>query len=389
MFTALRYLFKHILHDWTRSLLTIISVASIVCVYLMSRGLVSDIEQISQSTLNFPESLLLVMTQNSVFPSDSHLDQEDLQYYRSKIETQFGQNAIVDTIPMFYRINYVNGTAVNIAGADLDRLIEIARLEVVQGSLPQSLSEVLINQEYASLINSKIGDPVVVYGTTLTVSGIAESRLWRSALIILASEQVKQIYAIDDDFQVGLIELREGVNPVSVHSALSDQYKDDICCNIYLHDHYNVVSRNALQGFSVVSDIVQVIGFIIISFIAYNATALLLAEHQHETYLVRILGFSSWKLSVLLFFRTYILMLISLGLGLILGAVVPVLSVGKLRLALSGIRIGLTYSVVDVQLALVLLSVCTVVAVAISLVRNDPLLDRKMTQSLIAIKENE
>jgi len=60
LLTALRYLWIHIRNDWLRSLLSMLSVAALVCVYLMSSGMINDLQRLGRSLLRFPESLLLV-----------------------------------------------------------------------------------------------------------------------------------------------------------------------------------------------------------------------------------------------------------------------------------------------------------------------------------------
>lgn len=370
---ALRYLFVHIWHDWVRSLLSIISVAALVCVFLLSSGMINDMQRLGRSLLTFPESLLLVFSRNAVFPPDSHLNLDGLLFYRDRIEEFFGEGAVEEVIPFFYRVIRVDGHAVVTSGVKFSLLDSITRLNLIEGSWPGNDNEVLANLDFVSLANRSIGEQVNVYGTDLTISGLIDSGLWQNAVLIMDYDQAMAIYGVEDDFQIGGLQLASWVDPIKVHDGMQSIYKDDNCCFVYLHDHYYAISQNAFRGFISLYSVIQLISIFLITFGAYNATALVLAEHNREILLSRVIGFSGRQMAWILLTRTYIVMLMSFLVGWGAASMISILEFRHQPYSISGVIITQKIFLSDVLIAFGWISLCTLLGVLFSLLGNDPL----------------
>jgi hypothetical protein len=373
LLTTLRYCLVQIAHDWLRNLLTIISIAALVCVYLMCCGLIKDLDRLSDSTLSFPSTLLLLMTTNSVFPSDSHLFPDDLNFYVDTIKQEFGEDVVEKQIQMIYSQVYLDGDALMVTGVDHQDLIEIAQLELVEGSWPTMPYEILINKEFRSITGRDIGDVIKVYGTDFFVTGISSSPLWRNAAVILTYEQAVALYGKQDGFQIGVIQLAKGIDPFIIHDVVKSVERNASCCSIFLHDHFNAVMQNAFKGFQQVSSVAQVVSLMLITFGAYNASALAMAEHRRLLILLRVVGFSDEIVKFFLFLCTLMVMLIAYLLGLITAFVIILIKTQVDIYSFFGIRILMDFDWRDILLSLSLMILLTAFGVLISFHKHDPL----------------
>ncbi len=371
--TAFRYALVHIFHDSMRTILTVISLATIVCVYLLSRGLVKDLDGISESRFNFPESVLLVMSSNSVFPGDSMITMQDLDFYLDQINTRFGAGHVSEVIPMIYHQVYLDGEAVMVAGVSYETLERISRVQLLEGAWPASFSEVIINKEYSRVSGKQVGDQFPVYGREMTVSGICESSMWRNSAIVLSFDQAVDVYGYSGQFQIGAFSLKEDLSAILVHDSLKSIQKDETCCNIYLHDHYNQQVQTALRGFKTLSSIIQVIVLLLLTFCTYNAAALVLAEHQREIILLRVNGFSVKQVNLVLFLRTTIVVLLAFLIGLLVSVLIINIKRMGDAYTLAGVQILLQFEIRDVVIGLVLSTFLTAFSAFVSLFRHDPL----------------
>jgi len=373
LLTTLRFCLTHIAHDWLRSLLTIISVAAIICVYLLSGGLIKDLRDLGKSILNFPNSLLLVMSTNSVFPSDSHITLADLDFYEHTIEDQFDSGTVRGLIPMIYRVVYLDGVVINVTGVAYQDLIEIARLELIEGSWPESPTEVLVNAEFSAITNKKIGDSFLVYGTDMTIRGMVDSPLWRNAVVVMEYRQAAELYGLEDFFQIGVIELTAGIDPIAIHRSIGSIQENANCCNIYLHDHYNQLMQIAFKGAAAISGVIQATTLLLITFGAFNGAAMAMAEHQREIILLRVNGFSNKRVKLFLYLRTLIIMLIAFLLGCIIAGAISFIKMRFDTNSLAGVRIMMQFDWRDVLTSLALTVILTAFGAYISSRNNDPL----------------
>lgn len=370
---AFRYCFVHIFHDRMRTILTIVSMGTIVCVYLLSRGLTKDLDGLAESRFNFPESVLLIMSSNSVFPGDSMITMDDITFYLDRIETQIGAGKVNEVVPLIYRQVYVLEEPVMVAGVAYDTLADLSQLQLLAGSLPGSFSEIIINKEYSNVSGFRIGDKILVYGREMTISGICESSMWRNSAIVLSFEQAADLYGYEGEFQTGAVVLQEDVDPILVQDAIKNIQKDENCCNIFLHDHYNQVTQSALKGFKTLSSIIQVIVFLLLSFCAYNAAALVMAEHQREIILLRVNGFSERQVNLILFLRTIIVMLLAFLTGFAAALlIINIMRIGN-TYTLAGVRVLLHFDLKDVIVGLILAITLTAFSAFIFYFRHDPL----------------
>ena len=373
LLTTLRFCLTHIAHDWLRSLLTIISVAAIICVYLLSGGLIRDLRELGRSIMSFPNSLLLVMSTNSVFPSDSHITMNNLDFYATSIGDLYGRETVIGLIPMIYRMVYLDGDAIMVTGVAYQDLIDIARLELVEGNWPDSATEVLVNKEFSAITNKVVGDSFPVYGTNMTISGISVSPLWRNATVVLDYHQASELYGLENFFQIGVIQLATGTDAIQVHRSLGSIQENANCCNIYLHDHYNQLMQNAFKGLAALSGVIQATTLLLITFGAFNGAAMAMAEHQREIIILRVNGFSNKKVRLFLYLRTLLVILIAFLLGWIAAGLISYFKMRMDIYSLSGVRILMQFDWRDVLTSLALTVILTALGAYISSRNNDPL----------------
>ena len=127
---------------------------------------------------------------------------------------------------------------------------------------------------------------------------------------------------------------------------------------------------------------VQAIGLLLITFGAYNAAALALAEHQREIIISRVIGFSGRQMAGLLLLRTYLVMSMAFLLGWLAAALITHVSFTLNPFSMSGVMIMLKFTAADVLAAFAWTSLCTVLGVIVSSLRYDPLKKGSQLRSL-------
>jgi len=113
--------------------------------------------------------------------------------------------------------------------------------------------------------------------------------------------------------------------------------------------------------------------FLLITFGAYNAAAMVIAEHHREIILLRIIGFSGGQVNLILLLRTYLVMLGAFLFGWISALIISTLKTRAEIFTVSGTRILMNFSWSNVVIGLGLITLCTIIGVQFSIYNRDPL----------------
>jgi len=299
---------KDLIHDRWHSLMTIISLAFVVLAYLLlatlSRALFSAGKQ-TRITNN-----LVILASDAIDPMDSSLNEEILQIARDIAPDQ-----IQRAFPTLFRHLIIGGRILQVRAVPLDEMSSALALTLVQGSFPSGPRQIVIGEEIARDSSWKIGSTVNIYGTDFKVTGLVRASENNLAALWMTYIEGQKLFGMNRGFQVGYLPLVPSADPEIVRARLQADPHISALYTIYLENTvsngYSEVNHNLVT----MSGIMAVVSLLAITFGIYNSTNLSLTERSHEICLLRLVGFTSAKLHVILFARALLLTFAAYGLG--------------------------------------------------------------------------
>jgi ABC-type antimicrobial peptide transport system permease subunit len=308
MLTLGYFIFKDLLYDRWRCLLTVTGIAVTVLAYLL-------LSSFAQAFLVFNEkspvtSNLVIVAADVIDPMESSLDDSVLQ-----TASQIAPEQIEQAFPTLFRHLNIENQIMQIRAVPLEQMPDALGLNLVQGSWPVGPQEVVVSQSVARIAAWKIGTMVNIYGTDFRVVGLVSSGENNSGAVWMTYSQGQSLFGMRRGFQVGYLRLKSSAEPESVRALLqadpriSDRYTvylENALSGSYYQVNYNLLTLNSIMG---------LVALLAITFGTYNATTLSLTERGHEIGLLRLVGFTQGKLRIFLLARTLVLTLASYGLG--------------------------------------------------------------------------
>jgi ABC-type antimicrobial peptide transport system permease subunit len=308
MLTLGYFIYKDLVYDRWRSLLTVSGIAVTVLAYLL-------LSSFAQAFLVFNAksqvtSNLVIVASDVIDPMESSLDESVLQTAQ-----QVAPDQIVEVFPTLFRHLNIEDQIMQIRAVPMEQMPAALALRLVQGSWPEGAQEVVVSQGVARIAAWKTGSVVNIYGTNFRVVGLVSSGENNSGAVWMTYSAGQRLFGMRRGFQVGYLRLRPSADPESVRALLQADPR--------IADHYTVYLENALgsnyyqvnHNLLTLNSIMGLVALLAITFGAYNATNLSLTERGHEIGLLRVVGFTQGKLRIFLLARTLVLTLVSYGLG--------------------------------------------------------------------------
>lgn len=360
------FLIKHIRRDWFRSLLTVFSTALIVCIYLLILSLQADMKNFGKGLIDVRQTLIL-MSNNAFLPADSKMDTNDLEKYAAAVQNQFGEQAVESIYARMFRQLHLEGRSISLSTLTDDELNGTSDVQLLEGSWPSADQQAVVTRTFIAITGKKLGDILSIYGSEFQISGIISSEKLSSAVIFLPYQQAEDLYQSSGIFQLGFIQLSNSLDADLVQQFLVENLKNETCCSVYQDDHFVTLYRNTVLGIRFLAGVIQAIALLLIIFGTYNATALVINEHNHEIVLLRLVGFSNTKVIVLLFLRLTIINLTAYFSGLFMAYVYSLWHQTYIRLAISGNPINLQITIVNLLIGAFFVLISSSLGIFISL----------------------
>jgi ABC-type antimicrobial peptide transport system permease subunit len=302
------FLFKDLLHDRWRSLLTILNLAVIVVGYLLLGSLAQSIAILSKSA---PASNdLLIVEADTIDPMDSTIDEAALQ-----AAMDIAPMAIRRAIPILFRHLTIDGQVMQVRGVTTDELPLSQRLILVGGGWPDGPRQVVVSEGAARLASWKIGSMVNIYGTNFQICGLVRAEENAFGSIWMTYPDAQQLFGAGKGFQVGYLSLAASANAENVRTSLQADPRISSAYTVYLQSAYNDSYNQSNASLVILSSLMVLISLLAISFGTYNATSLSLAERGPEIGVLRAIGFTPDKLRYFLLARSLLLTLAAYSLG--------------------------------------------------------------------------
>ena len=310
---------------------------------------------------------LILMSNNAFLPADSKMDRKDLEKYAAAVRDQFGEQAVESTYMRMFRQIHFEGRSISLSTLTDDELNGKSDVQLMEGSWPSTDQQTVVTRTFIAITGKNLGDTLTIYGSEFQISGIISSEKLSSAVIFLPYQRAEDLYQSNGIFQLGFIQLSSSLDADLVQRFLVENLENDACCSVYQDDHFVTLYRNTVLGIRFLAGVIQAIALLLIVFGTYNATALVINEHNHEIVLLRMVGFSNTNVMVLLFLRLTIINLTAYIAGSLIAYVYSLWHQAYIRLAISGNPINLQFTMVNLLIGAFFVLLSSSLGIAISL----------------------
>jgi len=305
---------RDLIHDRWRSLLTILSLAVVICGYLLLSSLsqaFTGAGRLAQGNNN-----LVILSAGVIDPMDSLLDDQVLPAARASSPDQ-----ILRAYPTLFRHMTIAGRLMQVRSVPLEEMPSSLGLILVQGSWPTGGQQIVVSEEIARAASWNTGSKVTIYGRDFEVTGLVRTSASNTGAIWMTYEQGQQLFGTRHGFQAGYLVLAPSADPKKVLASLQSDPRFSGSYSFYLEntisDSYHQLNHNLVT----LSGIMAAVSLLAISFGIYNSTSLSLTERSHEISLLRVMGFTQGRLRTFLVVRTLLLTLSAYWLGWVVLAV--------------------------------------------------------------------
>jgi putative ABC transport system permease protein len=308
------FIFKDLMHDRWRSLLTVSGIAMIVVAYLL-------LSSLSQAFLVFSKqsqvtSNLVIVAADVLDPMESSLDEEILQ-----TALQIAPDQIQRVFPTLFRHLNIDGQIMQIRAVPLEEMPAALALTLFQGRWPDGPREIVVSEGVAQIASWKIGSTVNIYGTGFQVTGLVRAGENNTGAVWMTYPEGQSLFGMRRGFQVGYLHLEPSADPESVRAMLQADPRISTHCIVYLENALSSLYYQISHTFLTLNSIMALVSLLAITFGIYNATNLSLTERSHEIGLLRVVGFTQGKLRGVLLARTLVLTLAAYSLGWVISVI--------------------------------------------------------------------
>jgi ABC-type antimicrobial peptide transport system permease subunit len=302
------FLARDLLHDYARSLWTVLSLVAVVVGFLLLACLAGVFQTFGrQSRLT---DNLVILSADALDPMESSLSPELLQTAR-----QIAPGQVQRAFPMLFRHLTIQGRILQVSAVPLEEMSKAAGLTLLSGAWPVDPGQVVMSTGVARATAWQVGSIVNIYGSDFRVTGLVQSAGDDYGAIWMTYSEGQRLFGMARGFQIAVLPLDPAADPESVRRKLQADPRLPARYAVYLEnalsDRYSQVNHNLLT----LSNLLALVSLSAITFGIYNATSLTLAERGHEIGLLRVIGFSQARLRGFLFARTLALTLAAYGLG--------------------------------------------------------------------------
>jgi hypothetical protein len=341
------FVFRDLLHDRWRSLLTILTLAVVVVGYLLLAALAQAM--VSLSNRAPITNNLLIIESDIIDPMDSIVDEAVLQTAR-----EIAPNEIRLALPIIFRHLTVEGHIVQVRAVDIEGIADTGALTLVRGRWPDEPRQVVSSEGAAQLASWKIGSTINIYGTDFQVTGLVHNEENAFGSLWMTYPEGQRLFGTSRGFQVGYLVLVPSADPENVRARLLADPRISDHYSAFLEHTYTDSYNQSNTNLVILSNLMVLVALLALTFGIYNATTLSLAERSLEIGLLNVIGFPLNKLRVFLCARAVALTITAYGLGWVVSLIF--IEQQRLRASVSlvflALRLTLSSSLIGLGLAL-------------------------------------
>ena len=309
MGSALRFSLQDMLHDRSRTLLSVtglaVVVASYFILYALSHAFGSYIN-ISVVGRN------LVVLQNGIFdPSDTRVEPEVIQAVQELIPSMVSRIS-----PTIFRYTRVGEHVVPLSAAAVQDWEPVYHLKLVKGAWPAGDQEIVVSEGIAQASGWEVGSAVEIFGSSFSISGVFRVPGSSFASVWMPIETYWALFESQRGYQGLFVQAAVGVDPEALRLRLQN---DPLLVNayaVYFEDNYARQKPQTIKDLIGMMKAVSGMALLGIIFGIFNATALSIIERGHELGILLGIGFSHRSVRALILIRSMALGLLAYGAGL-------------------------------------------------------------------------
>ena len=309
-----RYIVQDILHDWGRSLLTVMTLAAVVAAYLILTALSEGYRNYGlEGSSQFTN--LMVMESNALDPMDSSLGSDVLQAVKS---TKIQQVQRVS--PMIFRHMSIDKRIMQVRAAPVEDMPTVYRLVLSQGSWPMKDDDLVASEGVIQITNWKLGNVVQIYGSDFHLVGIVKASGSKFSSLWMSLQAGEKLFGSKRGYQVIFIQLKPDSNVEEVLASMEARFKTLGRYGVYLESQVSERYNQTTLGIRRLNLLEQIIALLAASFGTFCATSLTLLERFREIAILRCVGFIPAAVRRFLFVRILLQVIAAylIGLGFVL-----------------------------------------------------------------------
>jgi len=309
MLQVLRLALVDILHDRSRTLLSVTGLAVVIASYFILFAL----SQAFSSYLNITlVGRNLIVLQAGIFdPSDATLAPEVIQA---------AQELIPDTIsrisPTIFRYARVGEHVVPLSAAAVQDWEPVYHLRLIKGAWPASDMEIMVTEGIAQASSWEVGSTVEIFGSSFTISGIFRVPGSSFSSVWMPIQAFWSIFDTRRGYQGMFVQAAAGVDPETVRTRLQNEPRLVNDYSVYFEDNYAQSKPQSIQDLSGLMVIVSGVALLGIVFGIFNAATLSTLERGRELGILLGIGFSHRTVRRLMLVRSALLGLLAYAVGL-------------------------------------------------------------------------
>jgi hypothetical protein len=303
------YLFKDLLFDRGRSILTIISLTAVVVSYLAASA-ISDVFMEYGSQPQTGSRDLLIMADSALEPMQSKLDNRILQTAADVVHQEFGPDSLRSVFPVIYRTLEINDKTMQVLAVPREDLMRGYDLTLLEGDWPESDEQVVVTQVGMQLNGWKIGDRLHIRDSNLLITGRVQDETGTSVIWMTYSGGQK-LFNVQRDFQIGVLQIDDSLDLPTVQVALEQDPRFPEGYAVYLNQQLYLRYTDLVRDLIKVASIIAGLALIVIIFGTYNAASLTMVERKQDIAILQTIGFTSRTIRLFLLGRTLLQTLVA------------------------------------------------------------------------------
>jgi ABC-type antimicrobial peptide transport system permease subunit len=353
------YLIKDLLYDLGRSLLTVASLAAIILGFLLTAAISTAFlefgSQVSTGSHN-----LMILSADSIDPSQGSLTEEVLETAAQAIREKFGPQGLRRASPAIFRTMRIVDWVMQVFAVPRQDMADVYRLTLLEGRYPEDSgsnskpAEIVATQEAMQITGWSMGHTVEILGQKFQIVGIVRYEGGKLASLWMTYPVGQNLFGTRIGFQIGTLQIANDLDTETVRAYLESLPELGPAYAVYLEQQLNERYATFIRAILSFSAFLNVLALSVVSFGAYNATSLTLAERSHEIAILRIVGFSAPVVRRFLFGRALLQTLVAYGVGWALALLITQEGLVSPNISIIGVTLPLRLSAHTLLLGLAL-----------------------------------
>jgi hypothetical protein len=303
-----RLVWKDLVHDRLRSVLSLALLSVLVTLFLLVTALARALQTFG-SDEGTPANNLWIISANVIDPGHSSLYQETLDQAAADVRANYGPDSVTAASPVIFRYLRVADRLMQILAVPPADAESVHHLELLDGHWPRTTSQAAVSRSAMSLLDASIGEQVEVYGRPFSIVALFEPPSAQAVSIGMTYAAGQNLLGTGHGFQIGVLQLSPQSDVPAVQSWLEQTPN--------LAGRYSVyqarqVTRNLtriLEATAVLGRVFQMLALLVVTFGSLNAASLFVLERQRDINTLYAIGYSTSTVQTVLLIRTCILSL--------------------------------------------------------------------------------